>query len=207
MREKILAVLNQHVPQAAVPYCYNLWETNSFTLKITKSRYSKAGDFSCASSFSTPIITLNNDLNPYLFLTTYIHEVAHLHIFKKYSRKVNPHGNEWKKCFQELMLPVLTPEYFPEDLLLVLKKHMLKPMASSFADADLTKAFRKYDPKVTHLLTVSDLPEGTHFTLRGRHFKKGELKRTRFVCNELKSKRKYLVPAEALVDEVQLRMF
>jgi hypothetical protein len=43
--------------------------------------------------------------------------------------------------------------------------------------------------------------------LRGRHFKKGELKRTRFVCNELKSKRKYLVPAEALVDEVQLNMF
>jgi hypothetical protein len=202
--EKVQSLLSQHVPASAIAYCAELWRQNPFHLIITKSRKSKAGDFFCASFSSTPRISVNNDLNPYLFLVTYIHEVAHLHIFRNYSRRVDPHGDEWKNVFKQLLQPVLVQDIFPEPLFTALNHHMKNPMASSFADARLTQAFRKFDAHHEHMITVHDLPEGSLFLLHGRHFKKGKLKRTRFLCQEIKSKRQYLVPAEALVENAQL---
>ncbi|MDH4058932.1 MAG: transcription elongation protein SprT [Cyclobacteriaceae bacterium] len=204
--EKVTKILSQHVPQKAIEYCLSLWKENAFHLKITRSRNSKTGDFFCAASQVTPRISINNDLNPYLFLITYVHEVAHLHVHKR-NRRATPHGKEWKLCFQQLMLPLLTPELFPEPVFSLLHKHMQQPKASSFADAALTKALRLFDPHAEGMITVSELPEGSHFMIRGKQFKKGELRRTRFLCHEIKSKRKYLVPAEALVSEVQLHLF
>lgn len=205
--QKVLQILQHHVPAGALHYCHSLWIKNPFQLKITRSRHSKAGDFFCSNAQPIPRITINNDLNPYLFLVTYIHEVAHLHIHNKHNHTTSPHGKEWKQCFQQLMMPVLNSTVFPESFLPVLINHMQNPMASSFADAELTKAFRLFDPKGEDMVTVSELPEGTHFLLRGKHFKKGKLRRTRFLCDELKSKRKYLVPAEALVSSVQFQLF
>lgn len=204
--ESLETILKQYLPSGAVAYCVSLWRANPFHLKITRSRFSKAGDFYCSASELAPRITLNNDLNHFLFLVTYVHEVAHLHMYHRYKR-TRPHGKEWKKCFQDLMHPLLQETIFPEPLLSVLRVHMHNPKASSFADATLTKTFRMFDPKVSDVITVDDLPEGSYFVIRGKHFKKGKLKRTRFLCDEVKSKRKYLVPAEAIVSEVQLQMF
>jgi hypothetical protein len=83
---------------------------------------------------------------------------------------------------------------------------MVNPKASSFADSKLTEAFRLFDKNKNHAAVLADLPEGSTFLLQGRYFKKGKLRRTRVVCKELKSKRDYLVPADALVDNVQLSL-
>jgi hypothetical protein len=153
-----------------------------------------------------PLITLNNDLNPYLFLVTYVHEVAHLFVHKKSGNRVEPHGVEWKEEFRVLMLPLLKESSFPPEILHELRRHMADPKASSFADTALTNSFRKYDPEHLHSVQLSEVAEGSVFKLQGKYFKKGKLRRTRIVCREMKTRRLYLVPADSLVGEVQLSL-
>ncbi|MBT1704393.1 SprT-like domain-containing protein [Chryseosolibacter indicus] len=204
--QKVYQILHQYVPEASLQYCFALWKNNPFTLKITKSRQSKVGDFTAKRNIKTPQITLNNDLNPYLFLVTYIHEVAHLHVFVRHGNRVEPHGDEWKNVFQRLMIPLLDISVFPEEILHVLRLHMVNPKASSFADSDLTKAFRLFDKNASNFACLSDLPEGSIFQFQHRYFQKGKIKRTRIVCKEIKSKRNYLIPADVLVSDVQLSL-
>ena len=203
-REEVHQILIRHVPEQAVDYCLNLWLAAPFQFRLTKSRQTKVGDFTCSTS-RKPRITVNEDLNPYLFLTTYVHEVAHLRVHLAHARTIDPHGREWKQTFQELLQPLLlTDSVYPEEILHLLRLHMVDPKASSFSDTELTEAFRKFDPHFHRYQRVHDIPSGSIFKLNGRYFQKGQLRRTRVLCKELTSKRLYLVPMDALVTDVQL---
>jgi hypothetical protein len=204
--EKIYTILQAHVPPPALPYCYRLWQETPFQLKITRTRQTKVGDFTSRRSSSHARITLNHELNPYLFLITYIHEVAHLRVHLHYGNRIDPHGEEWKNCFRSLMQPALDLDIFPRDVLSELNRHMVNPKASSFADTDLTKVLRRYDKNADQYATLSDIPEGSIFRFQGRFFKKGKIRRTRVLCHEVKTKRHYLVPADVLVSGVQLSL-
>lgn len=203
--DQVRNTLHQHLPERAVDYCFQLWKEKPFKLKLTKSRQTKIGDFTCKQS-AQPRITLNHDLNQYTFLITYVHEVAHLHVFLEFGHRAEPHGERWKTAFQKLLEPVLSTEIFPDEIFIPLKRHMQNPKASSFADVVLTKSLRSFDENAHADIVLSDLPEGSTFRLNGRYFKKGKLKRTRVLCKEVNSKRQYLVPAEALVSDVQLSL-
>jgi SprT protein len=132
--------------------------------------------------------------------------VAHLYVFLKYGNWVDPHGDEWKNAFKHLMSPILKDSVFPPEILNLLESHMSNPKASSFADVELTRAFRMFDHNADQHLSLSDIPEGSIFKFQNRFFQKGKLKRTRIVCKEVSSKRNYLIPAEVLVSHVQLSM-
>lgn len=203
--EKVLELLKNHVPLAAVDPCFALWQKHQFTFKLTKTRITKVGDFTFRPG-KRPQITINQDLHPFLFLMTYVHEVAHHEVHQQYGHRVEAHGEEWKARFQELLAPYLDPIIFPEPLLSGLRKHMENPKASSFSDAALTKLFRVHDERIVVQLILSEIPIGSIFSLNGRWFKKGELRRTRVLCKELKSKKNYLVPADAPVSEAQLSL-
>jgi SprT protein len=204
--DQVLTILQTHVPVLAVEYCFQLWKETPFELKITKTRNTKVGDFTSKGSKRHPRITLNNDLNPFIFLQTYIHEVAHLRVYLRLGNRVDPHGEEWKTTFTELMIPVMWEEVFPDEVLHELRRHMINPKASSYADPKLIEAFRKFDSNAGKLILLSQLPEGSVFLFQGRYFKKGKLRRTRIICVEMKSKRSYLVPADASVSNVQLSL-
>jgi SprT protein len=105
-----------------------------------------------------------------------------------------------------LMSPLLTSDIFPDELLAILKSHMLNPKASSYSDTALTKALRSFDHGSHSHIILSELPEGSMFHLQGKYFTKGKVRRTRVLCKEAKSKRQYLVPADALVSNVQLSL-
>jgi len=203
--KKIESVLTQHVPAEAVNYCTTLWEELPFIFKLRKNRRSKVGDFTCRSGQS-PQITINGDLHPFLFLMTYVHEVAHHRVHKTLGFKAEAHGQDWKTAFQSLMAPLLTPEIFPEPLLTGLKKHMTSPKASSFSDADLTHLFRSLNEREKSVVLLSQIPEGSVFHLHGRWFKKGKLRRTRVLCHEVKTRRQYLVPVDVPVTNTQLAL-
>lgn len=207
-RDIVFSLLQSHVPSSSIAYCISLWEQRPFQLKVTKSRQSKVGDFTSRPNGDGrhPRITLNNDLNPYLFLITYIHEVAHFHTLLQFGPRTDPHGKEWKLIFKELMAPMLTEEIFPNEILHVLRAHMENPKASSYADTKLIMALRQFDPLHMQKVVLDEVPEGSIFKLNGRYFKKGKIRRTRIICSEIKSKRHYLVPADALVTDVQLSL-
>lgn len=203
---KTYSILQAHVPATALPYCFQLWQETPFQLKITRTRQTKVGDFTSKRSIAHPRITLNHDLNPYLFLLTYVHEVAHLRVHLRFGNRVDPHGEEWKAAFKVLQQPMLRADVFPADILDELSRHMVNPKASSFADTDLTKVLRRYDKDAGQYATLSDIPEGSIFRFQGRFFKKGKIRRTRVLCHEVKTKRHYLVPADVLVSGVQLSL-
>lgn len=202
---QVFTILQTHVPAAALEYCFTLWKTSPFELKITKSRQTKVGDFTSRNTRRHPRITLNNDLNSYLFLVTYVHEVAHLHVYLQFGSRVDPHGEKWRSTFTNLMLPILWESVFPEEILHELRRHMINPKASSFADSELTQAFRKFD-KNSNQMVLSQVPEGSIFKLQGKYYKRGKIRRTRILCREMQSRRDYLVPADALVSDVQLSL-
>jgi len=205
-REKLSRLLSNHVPADAVNYCLRLWDETPFQFRISKTRQTKVGDFSCAPA-RQPQITVNEDLNPYLFVTTYVHEVAHLRVYLQHKNQVDPHGQEWKESFQNLLEPLLLSEtVYPEEIIHALRLHMVDPKASSFSDTSLTEAFRRFDRHYAVQQRVQDIPAGSIFKLNGRYFQKGKLRRTRVLCKEIKTKRLYLVPMDALVTDVQLTL-
>ena len=190
----------------ALPYCYQLWVDRPFDFKLRKKRLSKIGDFTCHQGKS-PRITINHDSHPYLFLLTYIHEVAHLVVHQECGWKVEAHGREWKETFKQLMAPLMKEDVFPSPLLTALKKHMIAPKASSFSDSELTHVLRQYDNPLKSTVLLSEIPEGSTFSFHGKWFTKGTLKRTRVMCRELKTKRNYLVPADAEIEGAAPTLF
>src|SRR5258706_12742299 len=100
--EKLQQLLIDRIPSGSLSYCINLWLKLPFDFKLRKTRLSKVGDFTFREGERIQI-TVNKDLHPYLFLMTYIHEVAHHYVHSSHGHKVQSHGREWKQKFQELM--------------------------------------------------------------------------------------------------------
>jgi hypothetical protein len=147
-------------------------------------------------------ISVNKGLNPYSFLITYVHEVAHLAAFVNHGRKIPPHGKEWKQEFRNLMLPILNPDIFPENVLKSLARHLKNPKASSYSDQNLVRTLRAHDSIDHELVSLESIPAGSEFILHGKAFQKLETRRTRAVCKLIDSNKKYLVSKITLVDPV-----
>jgi hypothetical protein len=118
-----------------------------------------------------------------------------------------PHGEEWKNEFRRMMNVFVEKNIFPEDLLPFIKKHLINPKASGSADYRLMKAMSKYDDPnkpQTEIVYLEDLPNESTFLLsNGLILKKGEKRRTRFLCQDLHSKKKYTVSAIAKVKQIE----
>ena len=204
MKNEELSILQRHFPAAAVPMVAEAYSQSRFNLRFKRPRASKLGDFRAPrGEKGLCTITLNQDLNPYQMLVTFVHEYAHYLVYQNYSKRhLEPHGEEWKQTFSQLLLPYLKPEIFPEDLLMALNKHLQHIKASSTADPNLAKVMKRYDknPSGEKTLTVDDLPEGAVFQLEnGMRFKKGPKKRTRYQCECLDNGRTYSVSGLAEV--------
>jgi SprT protein len=190
------------VPPTAIPYCLDLHATYDFDFYISRPRKTRLGDFTYRQG-TRPVITVNQNLNPYAFLITYLHEVAHCAVYRKYRKRVAPHGAEWKQAFREILIPVLTEEFFPADVLVALRAYAVNPKATTSGDIRLSEALKQHD-----LNRVEDnkkplkyLQEGSLFVFNGRGFIKGAIRRTRVLCVETISKKKYTIAAHALVEE------
>ena len=158
-------------------------------LRIVKPRKTKLGDFRFRSNRRL-MITINNDLNPFAFLITLTHEIAHAFVYKKHGRSASSHGREWKSMFKSLMLNFLAKDIFPRDILTSLSMHLIKPTSTTSNDIDLSLILREYDRKKE--LTIIDIKKGDHFIFSNRSFVKGVRLRKRFKCKEIQTNRIYL---------------
>jgi len=167
-------------------------------LTITRDRKTKAGDYRHPYGNSGHRISVNGSLNQYAFLITFVHEMAHLVNWERHGRKVNPHGKEWKKAFQEEMLPFLRDDVFPADILAQLRIHMRNPKSATVRDLELMRLLRSYDPPSDKIL-LEDIPENEEFELGNKRFIKKEKLRKRYRCELVGTGRVYLVSAIAEV--------
>jgi len=192
------AVFYQYFPVAAVEYCFQLWNQHKFHFKINKKRQTRLGDYRYNPTTKLHAITVNADLNRFSFLVTYLHEVAHLSTQLKYGSRVDPHGNEWKNEFIAVAEPMLTSEVFPAFVLKALEKYFVNPKASSCSDHELQKALQWFDEGGDHFY-LSDIQIGKLFEFNKRKFQKEELRRTRVLCKEIATGKKYLISKMAKV--------
>ncbi|WP_047247571.1 SprT-like domain-containing protein [Maribacter thermophilus] len=193
-------VLRKYIPERAASSCMELIRTNEVHLKIVNERVTRHGDYRRLAD-GKHLITVNATLNKYRFLITLIHEIAHLVAFKKYGRHIKPHGVEWKKTFQYLMLPFIRPEIFPSKLLPLLAKHFRNPKASSSTDAMLSVALQQFDEQQEKKTYVFELPIGSIFKIyNGKLFKKGNKRVKRYECIELNTGKMYLFQPNAVVE-------
>lgn len=204
MTDKFRELIQKYVPEKSVNYCVDTWVSYPFSFKVTRQRTSKIGDYRYNQKTGNHEITVNGNLNIYSFLITFLHEVAHLVQYRKYQNNRPPHGIAWKNIFQELMMPVLNEDIFPPDVLERLKKHMKNPKASSQSDPVLSKLLRQYDRHIPgENLYLEELSEGAMFSLDGRVYTKIKKRRTRSLCRESKTGRKFLISEIAQVKKLQ----
>jgi len=192
-------ILQEYLPESSFLMIIKLLEDNPCHLKIVKNRKTKHGDFRKYSNGEYQI-TINNDLNIYRFLLTLIHEIAHLITYKKY-KNVRPHGIEWKRNFQHLMLPFVSPMIYPKEILPSLAKYLINPKASTDTDVNLSLVLKKYD-KFSNKSFIFEIPMDTKFTHNNRVFIRGNKRRTRYECVDILTDKKYLFHQNAEVDLV-----
>jgi len=197
--------LQLYVPQAALAYCEHLYQSSNFDFFLSRPRRTRLGDFTIKPGF-TPRITVNINLNPYNFLITYLHEIAHFVVYQKYKspfkKRVAPHGIEWKREFNLLLQPVMNEQVFPAEVLSPLMNYAVNPKASTGADQILYNALKKFDDPSANInkTALIHLNEGANFVFHDRLFIRGSVRRTRVLCTDKVSQRRYTIPAHALVE-------
>ena len=196
-------ILENYIPKNSLPIVQNWFNQRPFELKITQKRSTKLGDFRTSEKGQLCRISVNSNLNKYAFLITLTHEFAHLLVWLKHQHQAKAHGLEWKTEFATLTNVLLIKNIFPEGIANVLKKHIKNAPASSARDINLVFELKKYDQK-TNTIPLVNAPKGVKFILNDKRvFIKGEKRRTRYLCEEISTKKGYLIHgiAEVLIIE------
>ncbi|BAV08457.1 hypothetical protein FLA_4498 [Filimonas lacunae] len=158
-------------------------------LTVTRARKTVLGDYRHATHGKNHRISINGNLNKYEFLITLLHELAHLLTFEEFGNRVDAHGKEWKGVYSNLLVTFVQHKLFPPDIETALRSSILNPAATASGETELLLVLRKYNARQRegyHLL--ESLPEGALFqTDNGRVFKKGEKRRKRYICLEVKT--------------------
>ena len=183
--------LFQLIPGKSKKKVIKLLESEPVIIRVTKKRISKHGDFRKKANGDF-FITINESTNPYRFLITLLHEIAHYIVFKKYSSISKPHGPEWKLAYRKILLPFLNKQIFPDQICRCLAHYMKNPKASTDRDLNLFMALRKYDKKGNYSL-ILEIEKGQSFRIKGgRKFIKLNKRRKLYECREVSSNRIYL---------------
>ena len=162
-------------------------------LTVKRARATVLGDYRPAMHGRNHRISVNGNLNPYAFLITLLHELAHLFTFEGHGNRVAPHGREWKSIFGSLLAEYVRDGVFPEDIRTALARTLENPAASTCADDSLMRVLRRYDRGKEGVSLVEELSPGDRFLIRGgRVFVRGEGLRKRIRCTEEATGRVYL---------------
>jgi len=197
-KQQLIKSLNEYLPEETANTIATWIFTYKVEFKISKPRSTKLGDFRPSWKGKPARISVNDNLNKFSFLITTVHEFAHLVVWNKYKRTVKPHGKEWKETFSAMLKPFIVNGIFPNILEKALKKYIANPLASSYSDLNLSRTLKEFDAKVA--IHLEDLKEGSTFRIRNKIFIKGTKRRKRYICQEISSKKIYLVSALAEIE-------
>ena len=192
-QEAPLHQLKQYLPEGSFDEVSNYLHQFKVQLTITRERKSVLGDYRNSFAGKNHRISVNGNLNPYAFLITLLHELAHLFTYERFGNRVAAHGQEWKNEYSKVLARFLLKKIFPADIQKTLLKTLQNPAASSCADTSLLRVLHQYDIKKEGITLIEALPAGTLFKIKGgREFKKEEKVRKRFKCVEIATGKVYL---------------
>lgn len=195
-KETSLSFLDQFLPPGAFNEVAPFFKTHTIHLTLTHERKSVLGDYRNPTS-AEPFhrISINATLNPYSFLITLLHELAHLFTFVHFNHSVSPHGKEWKTQFRHILIPFIEKKLFPGDVEKALVAYIHDPAASTCTDPRLYKALYRYDERKPDHKMVDEVETNGFFeTEDGQLYQKLEKVRTRTRCKNVKNGKMYLFP-------------
>ena len=192
-KEAPLQQLNDFLPPGTYKAVSEYLHFYKIHLTITRQRKSILGDYRHQTASRNHRISINGNLNPFAFLITLLHEIAHLLAFEEYGKKIASHGKEWKLVYSKLLQQFLEHKIFPLDIESALMKSLKNPAASSCAEDGLIRVLRKYDTNNNGYKLVEEIPVEALFKLTdGRIFKMGDKQRKRYKCLEVSTRKIYL---------------
>ncbi|MFN5417491.1 MAG: SprT-like domain-containing protein [Flavobacteriia bacterium] len=192
---KVTEQLKAFLPAGFESMVADLIFNEPVSFKIVKPRNTKLGDFRAGLNGEKHQITVNGNLNKYSFLITTLHEFAHLITYLKFGHRIKPHGEEWKQEYRNLLVPAIDTKLLPSDIVRALVNSLVNTKASSCSDIGLMRVLKNYDEGKEDIVFLESLPNNSIFVLQGKKFIKGELRRKRYLCEDLSTKKKYLVHA------------
>lgn len=189
-----MSFLEQFLPAGAYEQVALFFKTHTIHLTLTYERKSVLGDYRHPTrENSYHRISINATLNPYSFLITLLHELAHLFTFVHFGNKNAPHGKEWKTQFRHILIPFMGKRFFPADVEKALFAYLHDPAASTCTDPRLYKALYQYDEHKPGFKLVDDLGINQQFeTEDGQLYEIIERLRTRTKCRNLNTGKLYL---------------
>jgi hypothetical protein len=188
------SVLQQFVPISSLPLVCKMLREHPHHIEITGPRQSKHGDFSVKPGEPYKI-TVNGNLNPYAFLITLMHELAHLITHLEHGMWVKPHGKEWKDNFRKTLGPFIAMGVFPGEITPALHDYMVDPDAATGSNLALSLALAKFDrhrnPNVILINALHDY-EWFLYGKEKKEYQRIQKRRTRILCREKNSGKEYL---------------
>jgi len=206
-QETSISFLDQFLPRGAYEQIFPFFTTHTIHLTVTHERKSVLGDYRHPIA-DAPYhrISINANLNPYSFLITLLHELAHMFTFVHFQNKVQPHGKEWKTQFRHILIPFMGKRFFPADVEKALLAYLHDPAASTCTDSHLYKALYQYDEHKPGFKLVDDVGPNQFFEAEdGQVYQKLEKLRTRTRCRNLKTGKVYFFQGIAEVRAVRMK--
>ncbi len=192
-KEVPVGYLSRYLPAGAERLVLHYIEHHRVHLTITRKRNTLLGDYRHPVAGRSHRISVNGNLNPYAFLITLLHELAHLITFEQFGSRVAAHGVEWKQCYGKLLSELLAQVQLPEELQTELQRSLKNPAASSCAEEALMRVLKKFDVPQPGSCLLEQLQQGDSFRISdGRVFIKGEKLRKRYKCIDASSGAIYL---------------
>ena len=202
--QAITALVQPLLPAGCDAYVAELLVRQPLELRLSRPRRTKLGDHRPPTrQAARHRITINDDLNPFAFLTTLLHEIAHAATWERHRgrRRFRPHGSEWKAEFGGLLRPVVDGGLLPPRVGTALARYLEDPAAASCSDRGLVLALAEYDPPPAGQVRVEELAERAVFrAANGGVFRAGQLLRSRRACFELATGREFRVHGLAFVE-------
>jgi len=199
-----LDVVRPHLPAAAVGHVADLLAGLGAEVRIAAPRRTKLGDHRPPGrGVPGHRISVNGDLNPYAFLTTLLHEIAHAAAWERMRSpwRQRPHGPAWQRAFADVLRPLLASDLLPDDVARALTARLERPAAATCSDRGLLLALARYDAPRPGRIRVEDLAAGTLFRSDdGLVFRAAGLLRTRRRCFTWPGGREYRVHGLAFVE-------
>lgn len=195
------------LPEGTAGRVHALLAGRRVAVRLARPRRTKLGDHRPPGrGHAAHRISVNEDLNPYAFLTTLLHEIAHVAAWERLRHRVRrppPHGREWKEEFAAILEPFVAGALLPDDVAGALAAFMRNPAAASCSDRGLVLALARYDDPQAGRLRLEDLPRGSLFRVdTGRVFRLGPRLRSRYRCFELPGGEEYRVHGLSRVERV-----
>ena len=203
-REAPLNKLQDYLPPDTYPMILQYLNQYRVHLTVARERKSILGDYRHQTNGANHRISVNGNLNPFAFLITLIHELAHLLAFEQYGNRILAHGQEWKGIYGGLLDHFLQSTVFPADIRKELLQSLKNPAASSCAEDRLLRVLRRYDALGASASLLEELPPNALFRISdGRVFQRGQKLRKRYQCKDVNNGRLYLFSPVYEVERLQ----